>query len=103
MADSSMAAEIEAIVVDCYDDGEVMASWEITFQDNVKVPFEATLLGLPVTVTEFRANSSDVLLCRVTNGNKKRWIGVEDLDEEGIPDDMQRYLALFNAWNEGDY
>jgi hypothetical protein len=90
--------EIAEILVDTYDEYEEMASWEVAFQDAINIPFEATLLGVSVTVTGFRANNSHAIQCRVRHEKKERWIGVEDLDEETIPNAMKHLLGLFRYW-----
>lgn len=95
--------EIEEILVDTYDESEAMASWETVFSDEVPVPFSAALLGMPVEVLGFRISRADVLQCEVIRANKQRWVGIEDLDEDGLPDEMQRLLSLYEAWQTGDY
>ncbi len=95
--------EIEELLVDTYDEYEQMASWEVAFEDAVPTPFPAALLEMPVEVLGFRISSTDVLQCLVIRQEKQRWIGVEDLDDAGLPDEMQRLLSLYRAWQTGDY
>jgi Calcium binding len=90
--------EIEEILVDTYDKHEEATSWEVTFQDEVSVPFEATLVGVPVTVLGFRATNNCTIQCQVRADKKERWIGVGDLDNEKLPDDMQHFLVLYRYW-----
>jgi len=94
--------EIDALMVDCYDEDEATAAWEIAFEDGVQVPFEAALLGTPVTVLGFRAAASNTIQCQVQRDKTKRWIGVEDLDKEGLPADMLHYLDLYQSYNGDD-
>jgi hypothetical protein len=35
--------------------------------------------------------------------NRQRWIAVEELDEENLPEDCGHLLALYRAWLEGNY
>lgn len=100
---SKIRDEIEEIMVDTYDEYEQMTAWEVAFSDGVKVPFHAALLGTPVEVTGFRVNEANAVQCQVKREDKPRWVGVDDLDEEGLPADMQHVLALYHAWMEGDY
>jgi hypothetical protein len=90
--------EIAEILVDTDDEYEEAASWEVTFQDEVGVPFEATLLGVPVTVLGFRATNNCMIQCQVRTDKKERWIGVGDLDDEKLPKDMQHFLGLYRYW-----
>ena len=95
-------AEIEKILVDTYSQDEAMAAWEVTFQDDIATPFEAGLLGDPVTVTGFRLSCTNAMQCRIRTESRERWIGVEDPDEESLPEDMRRVLGLYCYWNGGD-
>ena len=100
---ASKREEIEEILVDCYDEEEQISAWEVAFTDDVAVPFQATLLGIPVEVQGFRANNANALQCQVLRDKKQRWVGVEDLDEESLPPDCRRVLTLYCAWIDGDY
>ena len=106
MADEKMADmrdEIDELLVDCYGEDEQMAGWEVAFTDGVAVPFGATLLGMAVEVQGFRLNSANTLQCQVLREKQQRWVGIEDLDEEGLPEDYRHLLKLYDAWNTGDY
>ncbi len=95
--------EIERILVDTYGEWEEAASWEVAFTDEIQVPFPAAVLGMPVEVVSFRISKADTLQCQVIHGDKQRWLSVEDLDDEGLPADAQHLLALYRAWQTGDY
>ncbi len=107
-------AEIEEILVDTYTQDEAMASWEVAFQDGIVAPFEATLLADPITVTGFRLSRTNAMQCHIRRESREqkqsrdqkesreRWIGVEDLDEESLPEDMEHILDLFRYWGGGD-
>lgn len=95
--------EIERILVDTYGEGEEAASWEVAFTDEIQVPFSAAVLGIPVEVAGFCLSPSDAMQCQVIRSDKQRWMAVEDLDNEGLPADAQHLLALYRAWQAGDY
>jgi hypothetical protein len=103
MADKTMREEIADILVDCYSDEEEEAAWEVAFQDSVVTPFDAALLCIPVRVTGFRAGTRNCMQCQIVRDRKKRWMGVEDLDEEALPDDFRHVLDLYRAWGSGKY
>ena len=100
---SEKREEIEAIIVDCYDEYEMQMAWEVAFQDGIATPFHAALLGTPVEVEEFRSGPSGNIQCLITKGEKQRWIGIEDLDETGLPSDFLHVLDLYQSYLEGDY
>lgn len=97
----SLQDEIDEILTDCYDEYEMMSGWECTFSDQVEIPFPATLLGVPVEVQGFRANNANALQCQILREEKQRWIGIEDLDEEGLPQDFRHLLTLYRVWSKG--
>ncbi len=95
--------EIDEILTDAYGEYEQMSAWENTFLEQVETPFRANLLGSPVQVLGFQVGASDTLQCKVQAKGKERWIGVEDLDEEGLPEDFAHYYDLYVSWLEGGY
>lgn len=102
---SSIREEIDEILVDAYGEYEQMAAWDCAFTEEVEVPFQASLLGMPVEVREFRISDSNVLQCLVIREKEKRerWIAVEDIDDEKLPEECGRLLALYRAWLAGKY
>ncbi len=103
MPSDNIQQELEEILVDCYDEEEERAAWEVTFQDRIQTPFAASLLGMPVEVQEFRLGPTNSMQCLILSGKQQRWIGIEDLDEEGLPPDFQHVLDLYETWHSGDY
>jgi hypothetical protein len=100
---ASLEEEIAAILVDCYGEEEERAAWEVAFADGVAVPFRASLLGMPVEVQGFRVNNAGVLQCQVIREKRQHWVGIEDLDEDGLPEDFRQVLKLYRAWAGGEY
>jgi hypothetical protein len=100
---ASIREQIDDILVDCYDEEEQMSAWEVAFTDDVAVPFQATLLDMPVEVQGFRVNNANTVQCQVLREKKQRWVSVEDLDEKSLPEDCLRVLKLYCAWIDGDY
>lgn len=102
-ADAETRERIEEILTDTYDEYEQLSAWEVTFQDEVQTPFPAALFGGAVEVQGFQVGDSDALQCLVVGQGQKRWIGIEDLDPKGLPDDFADILGLYQAWLAGDY
>jgi hypothetical protein len=103
MAERTLSEEIEDILVDCYGEEEEATAWEVAFQDGVQVPFDGSLLDVQIKVIAFRAGPRNEMQCQILRGEKKRWVGVEDLDEEKLPADFLHVLGLYKAWSEGRY
>ena len=103
MARKVIRDEIEEILVDCHDEDEQAGAWEVTFQDEVKTPFTASLLGDPVEITQFRLGTAICMQCLIIRGDRERWISIEDLDDENLPADFRHATDLYRAWSSGDY
>jgi len=102
-ADPAKSERIEEILMDTYDEYEQSSAWEVAFQDDVQTPFQAALFGVPVEVQGFQAGDDGALQCLAVGESRKRWVGVGDLDPEGLPDDFADILGLYQAWLAGDY
>lgn len=102
---ASIRDEIDEILVDAYGEYEQMSSWEVAFTDGVEAPLSASLLGVPVEVRGFRISDNNTLQCLVVREKeeRQRWIAVEELDEEKLPEDFAHLLSLYRAWLTGQY
>jgi hypothetical protein len=56
-------------------------------------------LGDPVTVTAFRLSRTNAIQCHIRRQERERWIGVADLYEESLPEDMAHILDLYRYWS----
>jgi hypothetical protein len=95
---------VEFATTDAYDDDEVMAGWGVALADAAALPFPATALGRPVTVLGFDADPHRSLRCEIEGeGIAARWVGVDALDPESLPEGVREALEAFEAWTAGDY
>lgn len=101
--DQSKRERIEEILTDAYGEYEQTCSWVVAFEEEVHTPFQATLLGGAGEVQGFQVGGNDALQCLGAAKDRKRWIGIEDLDPEGLPADAADMLGLYRAWLAGDY
>jgi hypothetical protein len=76
--DARLDELIAQAIVDAYDD-EQLSGFHMMIEDNLAVPFETTVLGLPVTVAKIdhRSASGIVAICR--RGGHRQAIGILDL------------------------
>ena len=104
---ASQREEIEEILVDASGEYEQMTAWEYAFTEVVTVPFQASLLGVYIEVKGFQISEADMLQCSVAHkqkqGQRQRWISVEELDDEMLPEDFGHLLLLYRAWLKGNY
>ena len=95
---------IEFVNVDAYTDEEVAVGWGVALEDAASLPFQATALRKPVTVLAFDSDSRRGVRCEIQGeGTRRRWIGVDALDEESLPPGVREVLEAFDAWAAGGY
>lgn len=99
MATPERIQEIIAFVhMDAYTDDEVMAGWGVALEDAAALPFQATALGKPVTVMAFEAGTHHGIRCEIQGqGIGRRWVGVDALDLESLPEGVRDVLEAFEA------
>lgn len=89
---------IEFVHTDAYGDDEVMAGWGVALEDAASLPIQATALGKPVMVLAFDADTHRGLRCEIQGeGIGRRWIGVDALDPETLPEAVRDVLEAFDA------
>jgi hypothetical protein len=95
---------IESAIVDAYDEYEQMGGWQVIFDEAVRLPIQATALGKAVQVLQFDADEDRGIRSLIDgSGIKQRWVGIDTLDAESLPEPLQEVLAAYQAWREGDY
>lgn len=57
---------IAEATVDCYNEAEQITGWFTVIEENLAVPFETMILGVPVTVERIDLNPSEqiIAVCR---------------------------------------
>lgn len=91
---------IEFATTDAYDEYEQMAGWGVALDDAVARPFQATALDQKVIVLAFDADPQHGLRCEIQReGKGKRWVGVEALDLESLPEAVRDVLEAFDEWS----
>jgi hypothetical protein len=89
---------IEFVNTDAYTEDEVMAGWGVALEDAAELPFQARALGKPVTVLAFESDARHGIRCEIQGeGIGRRWIGVDSLDAESLPGEVQEVLEAFEA------
>jgi hypothetical protein len=95
---------IEFVTTDAYGDDEVMAGWGVALDDAATLPLQAKALEKPVTVLAFESDARHGIRCEIQGkGVGRRWVGVDTLDVESLPEEVRDVMEAFGAWSEGDY
>ena len=59
LSDVKLAALVEEAVVDCYDDWEQVTGLFNMIEENLQLPFETNILGMPVQVVSVDIRDHD--------------------------------------------
>jgi hypothetical protein len=61
LSDDELDALVEEATVDAYGDDEQLGGFAVMIEDNLKVPFETTVLGVTVTVQKVTRTESGIV------------------------------------------
>jgi hypothetical protein len=93
--------ELQALIaeatVDCHDEDECLAGFHAVLTDDLAVPFETTVLGMPVTVTdvEFSGRCLAAVCCR---GELQQLIPLVDLPLPSPPPAGSEWIDAYRMW-----
>lgn len=93
-----MAAEA---VIDCYNESEERGGWFAMIEEHLKVPFETSVLGMPVTVVRVDLNRSDEIVAVCRRGRYRQTIPILDLQLPSPPPAGAEWLEAYRRWSRG--
>jgi hypothetical protein len=90
---------VEEATVDCYNDSEKITGWYTMIDDNLAVPFEATVLGMPVVVerVDLTANEQIVAIC--VRGPHRQSIPLVDLPRPASLPRGWEWVEAYQLWD----
>ncbi len=89
---------IESATVDCYDESEQTTGWFTMIDENLGVPFETTVLGVPVTVERVDLNRSEQIVAVCTRGRAQQTLPILDLPLPTPPPDGAEWIEAYRQW-----
>jgi hypothetical protein len=90
---------IADITVDCYNDDEVLTSFEAAFDNDASFPCPGTIIGEAVTVTSIAmANGRRELVATCEHHGKRYSIALLDMQLDG-DSDTNTIVAAYRHWN----
>lgn len=96
-----LAEMIEEATVDAYGDSEQATGWFTMLADNLELPFENEVLGVPVRVTRIDQRDDDRLVAICVRGREEQAIGLVDLP---LPKPMPpgaEWIEAYRLWLGG--
>ncbi len=74
-----LAAMIEEATVDCFNESEQVCGWFTMIEENLVLPFETVVLGVPVIVERVDITVADEIVAICSRGPQRQSIPILDL------------------------
>ncbi|SPT60552.1 calcium-binding protein [Actinomadura madurae] len=79
LSDAELDTLVEQAIVDAYDEHEQRAAFHCLLEEHLIVPFQTTVLGVEVTVTEIDLSLDGEIVAICARGKHRQAIGILDL------------------------
>lgn len=89
---------IEEATVDCYNESEQLTGWFTTIDEHLAVPFETTVLGVPVTVERLDLDRSERIVAVCRRGRDRQSLPILDLPLPTPPPDGAEWIEAYRQW-----
>ena len=91
----------EQATVDAYGDSEQIVGWCTVIGDNLAVPFETTVLGVPVTVERVDLNRSEQIVAVCRRGRDRQALPILDLPLPKPTPGGAEWIEAYRQWSGG--
>lgn len=98
LSKARLEAMIEDAIVDAYGESEQLVGFYTMIEDHLAVPFETTLLGVPVTVKAVDLTECEEIVAICTRGRLRQAIPILDLV---LPSPMPagaEWIEAYRCW-----
>jgi hypothetical protein len=92
---------IEAATVDCYNESEQITGWFTMIEENLAVPFETEVLGVPVTVRRVDLDRSEQVIAVCARGRHRQAIPILDLPLPTPRPEGAEWIDAYRLWRGG--
>jgi hypothetical protein len=89
---------IEEATVDAYGESEQTTGWFTMIDQNLAVPFETTVLGVPVTVERIDLNASEQIVAVCRRGRNRQTLPILDLPMPNPPPEGAEWIEAYRQW-----
>jgi hypothetical protein len=89
---------IEQATVDAYNESEKITGWFTMIDENLAVPFETTVLGVPVTVERLDLSRNEQIVAVCTRGRSRQSLPILDLPLPTPPPDGAEWIEAYRQW-----
>ncbi len=92
---------IEEATVDAYDESEQVGGFLVMIDDHLAVPFETTVLGVPVSVKAFDLTERGEIVAICSRGRIRQPIPILDLVLPSPPPAGAEWIEAYRYWTGG--
>ena len=92
---------VEEAIVDCYNESEQVTGLYTMIEDSLAVPFETTVLGVPVTVVRVQLTLRDEIVAVCRRAGTRQSVPLLDLPLPSPPPVGSEWIAAYRHWLRG--
>ncbi len=92
---------VEEAIVDCYNESEQVTSLYTMIEDHLAVPFETTVLGVPVTVVRVQLTLRDEIVAVCRRAGTRQTVPLLDLQLPSPPPVGSQWILAYRHWLRG--
>lgn len=89
---------VEQATVDCYDESEQATGLYTMIADNLALPFQTTVLGVPVTVERVRLTPQEDIVAVCRRGGVRQTVPLLDLPLPSPPPAGAEWIEAYRHW-----
>jgi hypothetical protein len=93
---------VEEATVDCYNESEQATGLFTMLDDNLAVPFETSILGMPVVVERVDLDAQDQIVAICRRNQVRQVISILDLPLPTPAPEGAEWIAAYRHWMGGD-
>ncbi len=92
---------VEEATVDCYNESEQVTGLYTMIEDNLRLPFETEVLGVPVTVTGIDITEDDQIVAVCKRGGLRQKLPILDLPLPNSRPAGSEWIDAYRHWARG--
>lgn len=92
---------VEEAIVDCYNDSEQVTGLYTMIENNLALPFDTTVLGVPVTVEEIDLTQREEIVAICRRARVRQTVPIIDLPLPSPPPSGAEWIDAYRHWLRG--
>ena len=98
---SRLERMISDAIVDCYNESEQAMGLFTMVEENLRLPFSTTVLGIQVNVQKVELNDAGEIVAVCARGSEKQRIPVLDLPLPATRPEGSEWIEAYRRWARG--